>query len=281
MPQKAKKEHKPYIVEEIPFRLIDISDQQIRDEPTDDEIGDLAQNITAVELLQVPGVHKEDNGRYTLLWGRRRLEAYRRNGEESIPCHLYDGPVKAVKLLALIENNQRRQNSVKEECRCVDTLHNDEHLSVDQICNALGRSRSWVLTRLAIPNFPADCREALLDGTISLGVAEEIATLENEGDRAFLLAQAIHTKASFTEVRAAVQIAKATPQQTLAIEAGLEVSREQYAQQPMLMYCAACGEPTPLSKLTVIRVHAGGCPSSPDSITSEAAKLIEEQSYAR
>lgn len=262
MPQNTKGKRNIYVVEDVPIGLIDYEEQQVRDVQVDDDLIGLANSIESFSLLQFPGVVRKPDGRFELAWGRRRLEAFRMQHAETIPVRIYEGPIEEIKALALVENMHRRQMSINEECNGVDYLHVKRNLPVDTICKLLGASRTWVMQRLAIPNFPGDCREALLDGAISLGAAEELATLSNDADRAFLLNQAIHTKASIAEVRAAVQIAKNTPLQTDAVQAGLDAAREQQTAQPVMMRCQACNQPAELGQLTLVRVHSHGCPQA-------------------
>lgn len=263
-----KEENRPrYVIEEIPLDLIDYEEQQVRDVQVDDDIHELASTITALDLLQFPGVVKKPAGRYALAWGRRRLEAFRLMKKPTIPCRIYEGDLESIKALALVENLQRRQMSIDEECRGVDYLYNVKKLPIDTIVQQLGRTRSWVNQRLAVPSFPAEIRDALLDGTIALGSAEALAICDDDSTRSYILSQAIHQKLTVNEVRGLVQAAKELPPQNEAIEAGLAVSRETFSYQPQLIVCAACNTPRPLDKLQFVRVCNDGCRthSEPDA----------------
>lgn len=264
---------KKYIIEDISIDKIDLDEQLIRDQPTDDEIGELAESIAFADLLEFPGVIRGENGRYKLAWGRRRLEAIKRLGETEVPCRIYEGSIQEVKLLALIENNQRKQNSIKEECDCVNYLHEARDLSADQIASTLGRTRSWVLTRLAIPNFPPDCREAILAGAIPLGHAEEIASVEDDGQRAYILTQTTFQRLPLNEVKQLVRIAKQIPDMSKHVEAGVAAAHEQAMHQPVMMPCAKCGQPALLSQLSIVRVHTHDC-------LAEATYIGEDTSHA-
>jgi ParB family chromosome partitioning protein len=268
---------KKYVVEDIDLDKIDVDAQLIRESATDDDIGELAESIAAVDILQFPGVVRGDPGRYTLAWGRRRLEALKRLGEKTAPCRIYEGKVEDVRMLALIENNQRRQNSIKEECACVNYLVSERNLSPDQVAASLGRTRSWILTRLAIPNFPADCREALLSGTIPLGHAEEIAVLEDDGQRSYILNQTIYQKLPLSEVRQLVRVAQASPNLSEAVARGVEEAQSQVGYSPVMMACAKCGQPAMLPDLTIVRIHREGCPAAAQTPTEQGYPTTQEQ----
>jgi len=270
-------QHGKYKVEEIPINLIDVDEQLIRDHAVDDDIGELAESIAAVDLLQFPGVLAKDAGRYQLAWGRRRIEAVKRLGQTTIPCRIYEGQVTEVKALALVENNQRRQNTIKEECDCVDYLTTRRNLSPDQVAGVLGRTRSWVLVRLAIPNFPGDCREAVLSGTIPLGHAEEIAVLEDDAQRAYILNQTVYQKLPLSEVRQLVRVARSTPNISEAVEIGVLEANTPTLNQPLMMPCASCNKPTNISDLILIRVHKNGCTTSDENQPGTEYQATKEQ----
>lgn len=256
-----------YVVEEVDLDLIDYEEQQVRDVQVDDGIHELVSSIDALDLLQFPGVIRSSGGRYELAWGRRRLEAFKLKGERSMPCRIYQGDKESIKALALVENMQRREMTIEEECKGVAHLVEVRKLSIDQIVAQLSRSRSWVLMRLAVPNFPADVREALLSSSIPLGTAEEIATVTEEGQRAYILNAAIYQKLKLPEVRAMVQAARSMPEQTDAIEAGLQAAREGFISQRQYIQCAACSKPKEPSQLVFIRVCANGCKE--EAVTDE------------
>lgn len=268
MPKNATPQTR-YVVEEIPLALIDYTEQQIRDVQVDDEIHELASSIDALDLLQFPGVIQKADGRYALCWGRRRLEAFRLRQKATIPCRIYQGDPEAVKALALVENLQRRSMSVKEECDAVAYLAEVKKLPIDTIVQQLGRTRSWVLTRLAVPNFPAPIREALLHGDVGLGTAEAIARCENESDARYILSQAVHAKLTLAEVRSLVEAASRLPQQDEAIQAGLDAARESIAPSPIYFECAACNTPRPPQDLTFVRICKHGCRATSDTLATE------------
>jgi ParB family chromosome partitioning protein len=248
-----------YEVAEIPIASIDYEEQQLRDVQVDDEIHQLASSIAALDLLQFPGVIRQDNGRFALAWGRRRLEAFKLSKSELIPCRIYHGDLESIKALALVENLQRRPMSIKEECDAVRYLAENKALPIDTIVAQLGRTRSWVNQRLAVPSFPEEIKEALLEGLIGLGAAEALAICTNESARAYILSQAVHTRLTIPEIRSLVKSSLDLPSQDAAIKAGLDSSREGFSPQESFIVCAACGNPRPLACLTFVRVCNDGC----------------------
>ncbi len=263
---KAPKNGSRYEVAEIPIALIDYDEQQVREVQVDDEIHELASSIDQLDILQFPGVIRKDDGRFELAWGRRRLEAFKLRKSPDIPCRVYQGDIASIRALALVENLQRRQMSIQEECAGVDYLFRVKALPIDSIVAQLGRTRSWVLQRLAVPNLPAEIRDALLEGSIGIGAAEALALCTDDSARVYLLSQAVHAKLTIPEIRSLVQASKEMPTQHEAIEAGLAAARETHTYQPQMIACAACGSPRTLDHLQLVRVCNDGCKERPQEI---------------
>lgn len=268
MQKKPPDRRTEYIVERVSIDLIDTQDQEVREISVDDDLQALAASIAAYGLLQLPGVSARADGHYNLLWGRRRLEAHKLLQWSEMMCRVYPADQKEVKILAGIENIARRQMHLAEECRYVADLHLVGGISVNELVEKTGHSRSWILLRLAIPNFPVEIRDAVLDGAISLGAAEEIAACEDDSQRGYILNQAIYTKAPITELRKMVQLANSAPTATAAVEAGVRASQETYAVQEQRIECAFCAQPMLAGELINIRVCRGGCKEEKDVNTT-------------
>lgn len=263
--QKEKPRQKiAYVVEEIPINLIDYAEQQIRTEQVDDDIHELASSIQSVDLLQVPGVVRTGD-RFALAWGRRRLEALRLLGYDKIPCRVYDGRMSEIKALALVENLQRRQMSVQEEVEAVRFLAEDKKMPIDLIVAALGRSRSYVMTRLAVPQFKEEVRTALVDGTIGIGAAEILTLCESESNRRYFLSQVAHKQLNISELRACVQQSNQMPTQDDAINEGIRLMQSPISEPTILFACSACGQAKAPNRMIFVRVCGDGCSTDLDT----------------
>lgn len=186
-------------------------------------------------------------------------------GWKTIPCRIYHGVEKEIKALALVENLHRRPMSISEEVEGVIYLHDVRLLSIDQITTQLGRSRTWVMVRLSLPNFPTDVRERVLAGEISLGAAEAIAGLEDASARATILQYAINSRLSISEVRHFVKQARETISNEEAVQAGVEVAREALSSPTPHYPCQICHTVRPIDSLEFIRVCLHGCPEKEES----------------
>lgn len=248
-------------VHHVPLDLIDQGEQLIRVDQADDEITELAADIAAHGLLQPIGLAPLPTGRYQLLFGARRLLAHRRLRRPTIPATFHDVPEQSIRATAARENLLRRALTLQEECDVVSQLHHEERRSPDQIASLLSRSRAWVLRRLAIPGMPPDLREPLLEGVLSVGHAEALSLLEDQGIRAYALSQTRAATLSVSETRAMVEALRSNPSITEAVNAGIAAALDPPPTLTLMAPCDACKQPRPLADLATLRVCKEGCPA--------------------
>lgn len=246
-------------IEEIDVSKINVGEQQLRYDPEDDSIIELAADIARHGLLQPIGVAPAGDGKYQLLWGSRRLAAFTRLRRERIPAQIVDEREDSVKTYALVENIQRQDLTLGEEVDAVVWLHDKEGLSTDQIATRLSKSRAWVLRRLAIPNLPPEVGKALFDGEIGISAAEEIARVEDEGLRRYVLSNTIQNHYTTEQVRALVQAAQALPENfSDAVEAAVAVASGKQ-QTKVMMNCALCGALRDATEMQIVRICKYEC----------------------
>lgn len=269
---KSKVVNSEYEFASVEIALIDVEEQQVRQIQVDDDIHELSASITSNTMLQLPGVLAKEDGRYSLCWGRRRLEAYKSQRKTHIPCRILRGDIAGIKALALIENVQRRPMTMTEECNAVSLLYREENLSIDQITQRLSRSRSWVLLRLAFPNFSEDVRAAVSEKGMALSHAEIIQNEPDPTIRAYLINESIHNKASLRDITALAKASQDAAPNEEAISAGVAAARAQPTYREPHTECAACGVSRPITQTRVIRVCITDCSDPALSSPSPAPK---------
>jgi len=246
----------------IPVRQIDIAEQRMRYDDNDPGIPELAMDIAQHKLMQPIGVSETPNGRYQLRWGGRRLAAHKKAGLSTIWAHIYEAGDESVKATALRENIQRLNLTLQEEVDAVIYFNETEGKSPSQICDLLSKGRTWVDRRLTLPNLPKEVQEAVLGDRISLGAAEEISRLDNEGDRRYLISQAIQSGLTIADVRELAQALQKAREQTEGMEEAIAIGVQTRPIEPQLP-CNRCGVMTKASELQVliVRVHPdNNCP---------------------
>uniref|UniRef100_A0A6H1ZUW5 ParB-like N-terminal domain-containing protein n=1 Tax=viral metagenome TaxID=1070528 RepID=A0A6H1ZUW5_9ZZZZ len=266
------------VFKEISLDLIDTEGQSIREATDDDHVIELSMNILAHGLLQPIVLRPKDGGRYQLDAGFHRLAAFYRLGKKKIPSHIRSGDDGSTKAIALVENIIRRDISVKEQCEAVKHLNEDEKLSPSQICDLLGKTRQWVDVRLAIPNFPEDIKNEVMEGHVSIRTGEIIATIEDMPTRNFLINQAINCHYTARQISELVELYKQTPSINEAVEAGLAKKEEIEKAPSIYRRCQRCGKAQRLEMLTFVPICMYGC--EPEENERELSKKKEETTDA-
>ena len=246
---------------EIEIRLIDIGEQQVRETPDDDSIGELAESIAAKGLLQPIGVTNGKEGRYQLRWGHRRVLAHQRLNKPTIKATVYDGDEKSIKGLALVENLHRAQMTMAEEVETVRYLTEEEGKTIEQISAITNKSRAWVLNRLMVPDLPDFMAEPLLAGHLPLSHIEIISRVPDPGAQRYLVAQCLQNTWNSSALRT---IAECYMHPETITQPGITNTpgvNPNPILAPFFYTCEACGEKGELHEFTLVRVHKDGCRS--------------------
>lgn len=140
-------------------------------------IAELAEAIAAVGLLQPVGIRliPDEAGlpgvgavRRELLWGHRRLEAFRRLKRATIPARVYEGiSDDQARLLLLIENGQRKDLDPIQEARGYQEMMSDFDLTQDDIARSVKKSRPVIANAIRLLDLPATVQEQLATGALS------------------------------------------------------------------------------------------------------------------
>jgi ParB family transcriptional regulator, chromosome partitioning protein len=128
-------------------------------------------------------------GHYTLISGERRTRAAQLAGLSFIPAMIEQGDDNSeARTLAiqLVENIQRDDLSPLERSHAIGALRDSYSLSVREIADQLGISKSMVQRSLEILELPADLLNALKDGASESKVLM-LAKIEDEDIRASYL----------------------------------------------------------------------------------------------
>ncbi len=136
--------------------LIDDNPRNPRAERDGVELRELAESISEHGLLQAPVVrrHPEDQDRYMVVMGARRVAAHRLLGRDEIEVIVRRFDDQQAFLVSCVENLQRVQLSPREEMDLIGVL-SDELGSGDAVARALGKSKAWVSKRRRIVGSPA------------------------------------------------------------------------------------------------------------------------------
>ncbi len=137
---------------------------------------------------------------YRIVAGHRRWLAAQRAGVAEIPAVLkvMDEEAEVGEMLA--ENLHRENPNPLEEARVFAIFQEATSRSVAEVASYVHKSPQYVANRLRIFHGPEDVKGALRDAQINLSVALELARVDHDGDRQFLLSHAIQGGATSATV---------------------------------------------------------------------------------
>lgn len=182
-------------VMEIPIDAISTNPHQPRRGFNHDELRELATSIQEHGIIQplVLLKREEEDKKFSLIAGERRLKAAKMAGLETVPAILREVTNRDQLIVALIENVQRSDLNPLEEASAYQKLSRVFDLSHEEIGQRVGKSRTTVTNTLRLLDLPDIVQQALRNGQISTGHARALLSLQNTKSQAAAL-QTILTK---------------------------------------------------------------------------------------
>jgi len=143
----------------------------------------LAASIRHQGILQPIVVRKRSEGGYELVAGERRWRAARAAGIPTLPALVRDVGDRDSLLLGLVENVAREQLSPVEEARAYASLVDEFELTLGELAERVGRSKSAVSNRLRLLELPEEVLWMLARGDLSEGHARAVLSLQDDDAR--------------------------------------------------------------------------------------------------
>ncbi len=147
----------------------------------DEALAELAASIKAQGIMQPVVVRPRAQGGYELVAGERRWRAAALAGLTTIPALIKALTDEQASAMALIENIQREDLNPLEEAQAMQRLKEEFDLTQQQVADAVGKSRVAVTNLLRLLNLAPAVREMLLAGSIEMGHARALLSLDSAG----------------------------------------------------------------------------------------------------
>lgn len=175
---------------EIPVGSIERDANQPRVNFDEEKLNELTESIKVYGVLTPILVRPAKvPGKYQLIAGERRLRASRAAGLKSVPAIVStedDSSGERTLAIQLVENLQRSDLSPLERAHAIGALKETYNLSVRDVGERLGISKSMVQRSLDILELPADLLNALREGAAESKILL-LAKIEDETVRASYL----------------------------------------------------------------------------------------------
>lgn len=165
-------------VKKIEVALIDANPNQPRKVFDETKLQELSESIKEHGLLQPIVVVENDNGRYTLIAGERRLRAHKLASLEEISAIITNIDELKLREHALIENIQREDLNVIELAFCYAQLINEHNITHEELSQKVFKSRASITNTLRLLQLSSYVQQFLSSGKLSAGHAKVMIGLD-------------------------------------------------------------------------------------------------------
>lgn len=140
----------------------------------------LAKSIAASGILEPLAVRKNEDGKFELIAGERRLKAAIMVGLRRVPCVLHKTDEATAALYAVLENLQRRSLTVFEEAKELYRLVTEYRFSRSEVAAKLGITEEALLSKLRLLRLGEDIERKITKAALSESFARALLRLAPE-----------------------------------------------------------------------------------------------------
>lgn len=167
-------------VKEVSVESVGPNPHQPRREFDEEALGELAESVRRVGVLQPIVVRPVGHDRYEIIAGERRWRAAKMAGLQRVPVVVRTSDGTDSLALALIENLQRQDLHPLEAAAAYAALIEKFGLTQEEVAERVGKSRSAVANALRLLRLPQEIQEGLSEGKISEGHARALLQFETQ-----------------------------------------------------------------------------------------------------
>jgi ParB family transcriptional regulator, chromosome partitioning protein len=171
------------LVVHVALTDIDRNPFQTRYVEHDEALKELAESIKANGVVQpiVVRPSDEDQGRYILILGERRLHASKKAGMTHIPALIRKVAPQQAAEMTIVENLQREDLSPLEQAEAFRILSVEFQLTQQQIAERVGLSRVSVTNYMRLLKLPREVMQLLTERRLNFAQAKELLKLNDNG----------------------------------------------------------------------------------------------------
>ena len=168
------------LVTNLPLEVIEKNPYQTRYVFDKEMLRELADSIKEHGVVQPVVVRPaEEEGRYILVLGERRLRASRMAGKETIPALVRRLSLQQAAEMTVLENVVREDLNCLEQAEAFRVLSTQFKLTQVQIADRIGVSRETVSNHMRLLRLPEKVMGYMLEERLSFSDARLILALEN------------------------------------------------------------------------------------------------------
>ena len=174
-------------IAELDVNKIDANPFQPRTDFDKLSLQELTESIKTQGVIQPVTVRKMGRGHFQLIAGERRLRASILAGLTSVPAFIRVANDEQMLEMALIENIHRQNLNAIEVAISYKRLIDECDLTQEKLSEKVGKNRTTITNFLRLLKLPPEIQIALRDGTISMGHARALLSIEQESSQLRLL----------------------------------------------------------------------------------------------
>lgn len=160
---------------------------------------ELTDSIREKGILE-PLLVRRNNSGFELIAGERRLRAAKLAELTEVPVLIMDASDEEAQELAIIENIQREGLNPIEQAEGFKGLIEKFGLSQEDVAKKVGKERATVANFLRILKLPQDIRDEIANGTLTMGHAKAILSIDKEALQREICRKAIQKGLSVREI---------------------------------------------------------------------------------
>ena len=189
---------------EIPIHSIRPNPYQPRKTWDQQQMQELADSIKTNGLLQ-PILVRQAGQEYELIAGERRRNAAEIAGLATIPAIVRTATDQQLLELALVENIHRTDLNPVERAQAYHDYISTFSFTQAEAAQRLGQDRSVLANHLRLLQLPAEIKQMLIDGTLTMGHARALLAVADDALRTKLANRALAGRLSVREVERLVR----------------------------------------------------------------------------
>ena len=193
---------------ELEVDKIEVNPYQPRTHFNEQAIGELAESIKTLGIIQPVTVRKLDRNQYQLVSGERRYRAAKSIGFDRIPAYVRIANDQEALEMALVENIQRRDLDPIEIALSYQRLIDEIQLTQNQLSERVGKKRSTVANYIRLLKLDPIVQTGMRDGFLSMGHGRALINIEESENQLKIYEKIIARSLSVRETELLVQKAK-------------------------------------------------------------------------
>ena len=193
---------------ELEVDKIEVNPYQPRTHFNEQAIGELAESIKSLGIIQPVTVRKLDRNQYQLVSGERRYRAAKSIGFDRIPAYVRIANDQEALEMALVENIQRRDLDPIEIALSYQRLIDEIQLTQNQLSERVGKKRSTVANYIRLLKLDPIVQTGMRDGFLSMGHGRALINVEESEKQLEIYEKIIARSLSVRDTEILVQKSK-------------------------------------------------------------------------